>query len=98
MDRYRELTLIETETITTEDGTPVERDTVQTVVPCQLKNVSIKENYEALSVGHRPELKVEIRDERDYNGQRAVIIDEERYNVLRVATVGMSVQLTLERV
>lgn len=77
-------------------------DTVQTEtsreVFAHVKSVSMRETYEALGVGLKPELKFVLADYYDYGGERFADYDGVRWNVMRVyRTEDDTIELTVSR-
>lgn len=70
-----------TETIN-EVGDRVESITKKEIF-AKVKSVGMKEKYEALNVGLKPELVFEIADYYDYDDQEHIEYDSKRYKVLR---------------
>ena len=62
-------------------------DMVETIVKSErfakVKSVGMKENYEALAVGLKPELVFVLSDYYDYDDQEFIEYETERYKVLR---------------
>ena len=62
----------------------------------RFKSIAQSEFYQAQTAGFKPEIKVELADYLDYDGQEQVIYNEFRYKVLRTyRTVANSIELTL---
>lgn len=62
-------------------------DTVESIskkeIFAHVKSVGMKEKYEALNVGLKPELVFVIADYYDYDDQEHIEYDSKRYKVLR---------------
>lgn len=62
-------------------------DLVETIgkkeVFAQVRSVGMKESYEALAVGLKPELTFVLADYYDYDGQEFIEYNSVRYRVLR---------------
>ena len=66
-----------------EYGAPVEIVSSQRDVFCELASITMKESYEALAVGKRPEIKAIIADSVDYNGERYAVLKGVEYEITR---------------
>ena len=73
------LTIIETPN---EIGDLVETITKNEVF-AQVRSIGMKEKYEALAVGLKPELTFVIADYFDYENQESIEYEEKKYSVLR---------------
>lgn len=64
-----------------------EGDTISTItereVFCTVKSIGMSEHYKALVAGVQPELKFELSDHLDYEGERLIRYDGKVYQVLR---------------
>jgi len=62
-------------------------------------SVGMKETYEAMSVGLKPEIVFEIADHLDYNGQNAIEFEGKKYKVLRTygKKTGNELEITVTR-
>jgi len=62
-------------------------DIVETItrkeVFAQIRSIGMKEKYEALSVGLKPQYTFILADYYDYDGQESIEYDGERFKVLR---------------
>ena len=62
-------------------------DTVETIVKhevfAKVKSIGMKEKYEALAVGLKPELVFVLADYYDYDNQEYIEYEDNRYKVLR---------------
>lgn len=74
-------------------GTPVEKITSEREVFAEIASISMKESYEALAVGHHPEIKVIIQDVVDYNGERYAKLADVEYLITRTYRKGLSIEL-----
>lgn len=92
------LTLIDksiSSTQTDEYGNPLIVETTKEIF-CRVLSVGMKEFYQAQTAGVKPELKADIEDYLDYDGQQEVIINDTRYKVLRTyRTLSNGLELTL---
>lgn len=82
------------------EGIDVNEDIIdETELFAKVLSVGMKETYEALSVGLKPELVFEIADYLDYEGQEAIEYEEERYQVLRTfrKKTGRELEITVTR-
>ena len=79
-------------------GTPVEKITSEREVFAEIASISMKESYEALAVGHHPEIKVIIQDDFDYDWERYARLADIEYLITRTYRKDLSIELTLERV
>lgn len=91
------LILQKTEDTINDSGTAVSAVVSEREVFCQIKSIGMKESYEALSKGHRPEIKAVLSDVYDYDGERQATYNGVAYNILRTYQHGISLELTLER-
>lgn len=91
------LILQKTEDTINDSGTAVSDVVSERVVFCQIKSIGMKESYEAMSKGHRPEIKAVLSDAYDYDGERQAAYNGVVYNILRTYQSGISLELTLER-
>lgn len=91
------ITLIQMMEDVNEYGTAVEREADRHDVFCEFKSISMKESYEALSVGHRPEIKAVLADYYDYSGERKCMVGDVMFNIIRAYRNGNRMELTLER-
>lgn len=91
------LILQKTEDTTNDSGTAVSEVVLEREVFCRIKSIGMKESYEAMGKGHRPEIKAVLSDSYDYDGERQAVYDGVIYNILRTFRSGISLELTLER-
>lgn len=78
-----------------EYGDPVQTE-VRTDIFCKVLSVGMKEFYQAQTTGVKPEIKAEIEDYLDYEGQPEVELLGVRYKVLRTyRTLSQGLELTL---
>lgn len=61
----------------------VETITKEYDVLADIRSVGMKENYEAFSVGLKPELVIVIADYLDYEGQERLIYNDIQYQIIR---------------
>lgn len=66
-------------------------------VLCRLASVGMKEFYEASAHDFYPELKFILADYLDYEGERLVEHDGQRYRVLRTFRVGQELEIVVTR-
>lgn len=76
------ITLLSIATTTNEVGDTVETITSKEVF-AQVRSVGMKESYEALAVGLKPELAFVLADYYDYDDQEYIEHNSVRYRVLR---------------
>ena len=77
------LTLLKLEKSTDDAGNVIETVAGRKQVFVADKSIGQKEVYEALAVGLKPEIKFVLSDYIDYEDERAVEFEGERYNVIR---------------
>jgi len=97
MDMSDVIVLLVTGTTTDNSGTQRVTITQRRSVFCRIGSVGMKESYQALAIGHNPELKVKIAEFSDYNGEVFALYSGVVYKVLRTYRTGVSIELTLER-
>lgn len=76
------ITLLNITTTTNDYGDMIETETKKDVF-AQVKSIGMKETYQALSVGLKPELIFILADYYDYENQKAIEYEGERYSVIR---------------
>ncbi|MNL08751.1 hypothetical protein D3C87_1294860 [compost metagenome] len=92
-----EIALIQQQIIEDDIGNQIPVDT-ETVVLCGLKSVGRSEFYNAAVNGLRPELVFVIHG-YEYNGEKKVVFEGSRYNVIRTYSVNFEeLELTCEKV
>ena len=65
---------------------------------CTVRSVGMRESYEAMSHGLRPELVITLAQAFEYQGEGGVILDGTDYTVLRTyVTTEDGIELTLQR-
>lgn len=64
-------------------GDPVMQKQISEMVFTEVKSISQSEFYQAQTAGKKPEIKFVITDYLDYEGQKYLIYEGVRYNVLR---------------
>lgn len=80
---YKEvITLLTITTSTNDIGDIAEAITTKDIF-AQVKSIGMKETYEALAVGLKPELTFVIADYLDYGNQEFIQYESNRYKVLR---------------
>ena len=83
------------EIITTDDsGYEVTTEESREVF-CEVRSIGMKETYEALAVGLRPELTFVLADAYDYNGETVIEYNDTRYEVIRTFRVDTSSSIEL---
>lgn len=90
------LTLIQQTHDTDEYGDPKLTET-RTDVFARLASIGQKEFYQAHAVGLQPELKFILSDYLDYNGEKLVEHEGQRYRVLRTYRSGLEMELVVYR-
>lgn len=76
-----------------EDATDTER-----MVYCTVRSVGMRESYEAMAHGKRPELVFVLSQDFEYQGEKRVIYHNVRYDVIRTyVTEADGIELTVER-
>lgn len=64
---------------------------------CKVKSVGMREKYEALTVGLKPELVFELVDYYEYNNEPFVEYNGERYTVIRTYRNSQTIDVTVSR-
>ena len=90
------LTLIRTETTPDRYGDPVVTEIPREVFGEQM-SIGQKEFYQAQAVGLQPEIKFKLSDYLDYENERIVEHDGQRYRVLRTYRTGQALEITCYR-
>lgn len=90
------LTLIKQTRDVDEYGDPKITETRSDVF-ARLASIGQKEFYQAHAVGLQPELKFILSDYLDYNGEKLVEHDGQRYRVLRTYRTGLELELVVYR-
>lgn len=70
---------------------------VSTMVFAQVKSVGMKEAYEAMTLGLKPEYTFVIADYYDYQGEEVVIYEEKEYRVLRTYRTGNALEIVVTK-
>lgn len=70
---------------------------VKNDVFARLASIGQKEFYQAHAVGLQPELKFILSDYLDYNGEKLVEHEGQRYRVLRTYRAGLELELVVYR-
>lgn len=65
---------------------------------CSVRSVGMREAYEALSNGLKPEFVFVLSDYTDYNGEKICEYKSKRYRIVRTYRNNQSVELTVEEV
>ena len=67
-------------------------------VMCDVLSVGMREVYEAMTHGHRPEWTLVLSDYAEYQGERVCLFEGDRYRILRTyVRQDHRIELTLER-
>lgn len=72
-------------------------DGTQREVFCEVRSIGQKEFYDSYATDFYPELKLVLADHLDYEGERLVEHEGQRYRVIRTYRPGQSLELTVER-
>ena len=80
---YNDAITLLTETVTINTIGDMVTTTVSTNVFAKVKSIGMKEAYEAMSVGLKPELCFVLADYLDYNNQELIQYNSVTYKVLR---------------
>jgi len=80
---YNDVISLLTITLATNDIGDMVETIVKSEVFAKVKSVGMKENYEALAVGLKPELVFVLSDYYDYDDQEFIEYKAKRYKVLR---------------
>jgi hypothetical protein len=64
---------------------------------CEVRSIGQKEFYDSYATEFYPELKLVLADHLDYEGERLVEYEKQRYRVIRTYRAGQSIELTVER-
>ena len=95
---YNEVIYLVTETLTDEVDEYGDKKSKEVYVRrfAKFKSVSQSEFYQAQTAGMKPEIKLEMADFFDYDGQQEVVYEGMRYKVLRTyRTTTNGIELTL---
>lgn len=65
-------------------GRPQSVETIGPEIPCIEDSVGVVENYQAMSVGVSPSVKLKVR-RADHSGQQVMVYEGQRYRVVRVS-------------
>lgn len=96
MKRYDTITLIAE--APEARGVYEEKTDLATTVFCEVRSVGMRENYEALAHGRRPEVVFVLSQDFDYAGQKRVVWNGVTYNIIRTyLTEADEIELTAER-
>ena len=66
-------------------------------VLCGFRSIGIKEFYQANASDFHPELKLVLADHLDYENEKLVDYDGQRYRVLRTYRAGQELEIVLEK-
>lgn len=96
--------MIRSSTVTLLTGAPEPRGVFVTPsemgreVFCDVMSVGMREVYEAMTHGHRPEWTLTLSDYAEYQGERVCLFEGTRYRILRTyVRPDFAIELTLER-
>lgn len=64
---------------------------------CSLRSIGMKEFYQANASDFHPELKLVLTDHLDYENEKLVDYDGQRYRVLRTYRAGQELEIVLEK-
>ena len=96
--------MIRASTVTLISGVPEPRGVFQTPtetgreVYCDVQSVGMREVYEAMTHGHRPEWTLILSDYAEYQGERTCLFEGVRFRIIRTyVRSDLRIELTLER-
>lgn len=72
-------------------------DNTRTVF-AEVTDVGMNEYYQAMSIGLSPEVVFELTDFADYNGEKLLLYNGEKYRVIRATRRGMKERLICGKV
>lgn len=75
----------EVKTVTPEGDTVTVK--TEREVFCSVRSIGMQEHYKALVAGMRPDLKIDLADYLDYEGERIVRLDGKEHQVVRTYRV-----------
>ena len=75
-----------------DDYEPIRRE-----VFAEVRSVGMRESYEALSVGLKPELVFRLEIAQDYQDERQLVYNDTPYRVVRTYLRGDGIELVCER-
>lgn len=78
-------------------GDLIETITDESDVFASIKSVGMRETYEAMAIGLKPEFAFEIADYLDYNGQTYLTYDFVRWKILRTYRKGTKLEIVVTR-
>lgn len=97
--------MIRSSTVTLLAGAPEPRGVFQLPIEterevfCDVMSVGMREAYEAMANGHRPDIRLLLSDYAEYQGESECIFEGTRYGILRTyVRDDAGIELTLERV
>lgn len=90
------ITLLNITSVVNDYGDMVETE-VKKEVFAQVKSIGMKETYQALSVGLKPELTFVLSDYYDYENQNVIEYEGERYSVIRTYRKTNELELVVTR-
>lgn len=64
---------------------------------CKVKSISQSEFYQGQSVGLKPEIKFVIADYYDYENEKQLLYENQRYDVIRTYRNGKELEITCKR-
>lgn len=62
-----------------------------------VRSIGMREFYSAAQTDYKPECTAVLADYRDYNGEKIIIWNDEKYHLVRTYRNGRQLELTLER-
>lgn len=77
-------------------GDAVTTESTRTVL-CWVRSIGQQEFYQAHATGLKPEIKFVLTDYLDYEGETALIFQNERYRVLRTFRNGVELEIVAYR-
>ena len=96
--------MIRSSTVTLLAGVPEPRGVFQMPaetgreVYCDVQSVGMRETYEAMTHGHRPEWTLILSDYSEYQGERRCVFERVPYRIIRTyVRADFTIELTLER-
>jgi hypothetical protein len=67
------------------------------MVYCTIHSVGMREAYEAMGHGLNPEVVFELSDYAEYLGEKIVVWQGVRYDVIRTYVKGQKIEITVQR-
>lgn len=90
------ITLIKRTPSTDTNGDPIIKE-VRRDIFARLGSIGMREFYAANTADFHPEAKFIIADYLDYEGEKLVEYNGERFSILRTYRIGQELELTVER-